>query len=160
MVVYKNLFFSFFILFSFTNKIFASYSDDYGCEDTLIGGTWYYTSWSPGSVTTGEGMCTSEDVDVDVAGIIAGTIILMGAVWLVTPSSEEKTNNDFINPYSSNSKIGISFGVLPKNYHLRLVMKNNFDFNNNETDETNLYNLYKADENLLSPIQIEFEYKF
>jgi hypothetical protein len=156
--MHKNIFFSFLILLSFPNKIFASYSDDYGCEDSIILGTSYYTSWSPGSVTTGEGYCTSEDVDVDIAGVIAGTFVLMGAIWLVTPSYEENIYSNFINPYLSNSKIGVTFGVLPENYHVRLVMKNDFAFDKNNDDS--ILNFYKNHEYLISPIQIEFGYKF
>lgn len=95
------------------------YLDDYGCEATIINGTSYYTSWSPGSITTGEGSCYSSDVDVDVGGILAGIVVAVGLlyVWGETTSSDP-SEAGFVNLYSSNEKIGFTLNKLPKNVSL------------------------------------------
>jgi hypothetical protein len=69
---YLSLFLS--LPLTFSTTLMGAYGDDYGCENTTIGGTSYYTSWTPTSITTAEGSCSYEDVPVDIAGIFAGVI--------------------------------------------------------------------------------------
>jgi len=117
-----SLFFS--ITLTFSTSLMSAYSDDYGCESTTIGGTSYYTSWTPTSITTAEGYCSSEDADVDVAGVVAGTLLLMGAVWLIAPDASEDEESLMLKPYKSESSFGIAFQALPEKYYLRAVINN------------------------------------
>lgn len=110
----------------FSNIVIAAYGDDYGCENTSILGTSYYTSWTPSSITTAEGSCSYEDIPVDIAGVIAGTAVLFGVIWLFVPDSSEDEESPILKLYSSKSKIGVSFHALPKKYYLRTVINNPF----------------------------------
>ena len=121
---YPLLFLSGILIFS--TSLMGAYGDDYGCENTSILGTSYYTSWTPSSITTAEGSCSYEDVPVDIAGVIAGTAVLFGVIWLFVPDSSEDEENSILKLYSSKSKIGVSFHALPKKYYLRTVIDNPF----------------------------------
>ncbi len=119
---YSALFLS--LIFSFPTSLMGAYSDDYGCENSTILGTSYYTSWTPTSITTAEGYCNYEEVPVDVGGIIAGTLVLIGIIWFITPYAYESDEDTIFKPYTSQSELGISFLALPKKYYLRAVIKN------------------------------------
>jgi hypothetical protein len=121
---YLSLFLS--LPLTFSTTLMGAYGDDYGCENTTIGGTSYYTSWTPTSITTAEGSCSYEDVPVDIAGIFAGVAVLMGAIWLIAPDSSDNEENKILKLYTSESKLGISFHALPKKYYLRAVINNPF----------------------------------
>ena len=123
-MTYSSLFLSGILIFS--TSLMGAYGDDYGCENTSILGTSYYTSWTPSSITTAEGSCSYEDVPVDIAGVIAGTAVLFGVIWLFVPDSSEDEENSILKLYSSKSKIGVSFHALPKKYYLRTVIDNPF----------------------------------
>ena len=123
-MIYPSLLLSCILIFS--TSLMGAYGDDYGCENTSILGTSYYTSWTPSSITTAEGSCSYEDVPVDIAGVIAGTAVLMGVIWLFVPDSSQDEENPILKLYSSKSKIGVSFHALPKKYYLRTVINNPF----------------------------------
>ena len=121
---YSALFLS--LIFTFSISLKGAYGDDYGSENSTILGTSYYTSWTPSSITTAEGSCSYEDIPVDIAGVIAGTAVLFGVIWLFVPDSSEDEENPILKLYSSKSKIGVSFHALPKKYYLRTVINNPF----------------------------------
>ena len=119
---YSALFLS--LIFTFSISLKGAYGDDYGCENSTILGTSYYTSWTPTSITTGEGYCSSEDVPVDVGGIIVGTLVLIGIIWLFVPDGYESNEDTIFKLYTSQSELGASFLAIPKKYYLRAVINN------------------------------------
>jgi hypothetical protein len=112
------------ITLTFSTSLMSAYGDDYGCENSTILGTSYYTSWTPTSITTAEGSCSSEDVDVDLAGIVAGTLLLMGAIWFIAPDASADEESKILKLYKSESRFGIAFQALPEKYYLRAVINN------------------------------------
>lgn len=124
---FSSLFLSLILTFSISLK--GAY-DDYGCENSTILGTSYYTSWTPTSITTAEGSCSYDDVPVDIGGIIAGTLVLIGVIWLIMPEAYESDEDTLLETYTSQSKLGVSFSALSKKYYLRAVIKNPLQDNN------------------------------
>ena len=115
-------------------------------------GTSYYRSWSPGSTTIDEGYCTYEEVPVDVGGVIAGTLALVGIIWLITP--DNSTNKDVFSPYESFDRIGFSIEGLPKAYFARASLKK---VSNNQPKRYNIKSLSFNNDNLFQ-IEIGFRY--
>ena len=120
------------ITLTFSTSLMSAYGDDYGCENSTILGTSYYTSWTPTSITTAEGSCSSEDVYVDLAGIVAGTLLLMGAIWFIAPDASADEESKILKLYKSESRFGIAFQALPEKYYLRAGLNSNKRLNFNK----------------------------